>query len=150
MPLKSFNPEMNTLKQVSKVTVRGYDPKSKKEIIANAGSGDEITKMSGSRVGAEVTVSAFRKQKEEVRVNVPVSSQAEADQQAKALYNDKIMDFVKGTGTTIGIPDLRAGSVVALKGLGPSFSGSYYVEEATHTISSGGFQTSFKVKRNAI
>ena len=38
------------------------------------------------------------------------------------------------TGTTVGLPDLRAGQRVRIKGVGSRFSGTYFVTKTTHTI----------------
>lgn len=150
LPLKSFTPSMNALQQVSQVLVRGYDPKAKREIIGRAGLGDEATKMGGDQSGGQVSSNAFRRQKQFVRVSTPIATQAEADEHARAIYNERAMKLVTGNASTIGIPDLRAGCVVELKGLGPRFSGLYYVDEATHTVGDSGYHTDFTVKRNSI
>ena len=47
-------------------------------------------------------------------------------------------------------PRLRAGAIIRLEGLGPSFSGDYRVTSATHTISSSGYRTSFRVRKEII
>jgi phage protein D len=150
MPLKSFAPDLSTMQQVNTVQVRGYDIKTKQPIVGKAGSGDEPTKMAGQQTGAQITASSFHRPREFVRVNIPVASQAEADQHAKAIYNDRAMSLVGGSGVTIGIPDLKSGSVVELRGIGPRFSGLYYIKEATHSIGSSGYQTNFTVQRNAV
>jgi phage protein D len=150
LPLKHFNPTLNTLHQVNEVIVRGYDPKNKKPITGRAGAGDETTTMGGSQTGAQVAAQAFGSTREEVRVDTPIASQEEADQRARAVYNQRALQLVTGSGSTIGLPDLRAGRVIELDGLGPRFSGLYYVTQATHSISSGGYLTTFSVKRNAV
>jgi uncharacterized protein len=150
LPLKSFNPTLNTLQQVKQVIVRGYDPQHKKEIIGRAGVGDEATTMAGSQTGAQIAEHAFGRATDEVRVDMPVASQEEADQCARALYNQRALQLVTGSGSTIGLPDLRAGRVIELDGLGPRFSGLYYVTQTTHTIGGGGYLTTFSVKRNAV
>lgn len=150
LPLKSFNPALNTLHQVSTVIVRGYDPKNKREIVGRAGSGDEETKMGGSQVGAQVAATAFGSRTEEVRVDGPIASQEEADRRARAIYNQRALELVTGKGATIGLPDLHAGVVIELDGLGPRFNGKYYVTQTTHDLGSSGYTTSFMVKRNAI
>jgi uncharacterized protein len=147
LPLKSFSPSMNTLNQPSLVTVRGYDPATKEAVIGTAAAGDEEKKL-GASAGSEVMQSAFQRAREMTQVGA-LASQAEIDQQAKALYNERIMRFIRGFGATLGVPALRAGKIVELLGVGPRFSGLYYIEEATHTIGAGGFETSFTVKRNA-
>jgi phage protein D len=146
LPLKSFSPVMSTANQPSKVTVRGYDPKSKGVFEGKAGVGDEQAKM-GSQTGSQIVTRSFRS-REYVHVNIPVASQAEADEHAKAIFNDRAMQFLTGKASTIGVPDLRSGQPVELQGIG-MFSGRYYVDEVTHTIGSSGYLTNFTVKRNA-
>jgi phage protein D len=150
LPLKNFSPTLNTLRQVNTVIVRGYDPQNKQAIVGRAGSGDEETQMGGSQVGAEVTSSAFGSQTQEIQVDDPIASQEEADQRAQAIYNQRALELVTGSGATIGLPNLRAGAVIELDGLGPRFNGQYYVTQTTHSLGQGGYTTSFMVKRNAI
>jgi uncharacterized protein len=150
LPLKNFNPTLNTLHQVNTVIVRGYDPKNKRQIIGRAGSGDEEATMGGKQAGPQVTASAFGTQTEEVRVDHPLATQEEADRLARAIYNQRALQLVTGSGSTIGVPDLRAGAVIEMDGLGPRFNGQYYVTQTTHTSGGGGYTTSFAVKRNAI
>jgi uncharacterized protein len=52
-----------------------------------------------------------------------------------------------GSGSTIGDPRIRAGTVLRLEGLGQQFGGLYRVTSATHTIDSGGYRTSFEVRK---
>jgi phage protein D len=149
LPLKSFATTMNTLKPPTKVQVRGYDRKNKKEIVANANAGEESNKMAGEKTGSEVVSSTFRKPRDRVLVNIPVDSQAEADQRAKALLNSLGLEFITGNASTIGVPDIRSGAVVELQGLGPAFSGTYYIDKAVHTIGGNGYSTDLTVKRNS-
>ena len=71
LPLKSFTPSMNTMHPVSDVYVRGYDPKTKKEIIGHAGAGDETPKMGGTQSGGQVAAKALHKPREFTRVSPP-------------------------------------------------------------------------------
>jgi hypothetical protein len=66
------------------------------------------------------------------------------------LLRQKINNRLTGSGTAIGDPRIRAGAVVRLDGLGPSFSGDYRVMSAVHTIDSSGYRTDFKVRRELI
>ena len=52
-----------------------------------------------------------------------------------------------GSGSTVGDPRIRAGSVLRLDGLGVEFGGLYRVTSATHSIDSGGYRTSFEVRK---
>ena len=148
--LKSFQPVIDTQKQVSRVVVRGYDPRTKKDVVAQAGSGDEDTTMGGKSSGSQVAEQAFSGKVEEVRVDHPVASQEEADQLARAYYNVVLQDLVRGSGSAVGDPSLRAGRVIELRGLGKLYSGEYYLVQVTHSIGSGGYVTSFNVRRPSL
>ena len=56
-------------------------------------------------------------------------------------------EMVTASGTTIGLPELRAGMQVIIKGLGTRLSGIYFVLESTHTINDSGYITRFKARR---
>ena len=49
-----------------------------------------------------------------------------------------------------GDPRIRAGAVVRLDNLGPDFSGDYRVTSATHTIDTGGYRTTFEVRKEIL
>lgn len=149
MPLKQFTPSLNTQRQISRVIVRGQHPTSRETIEGQAGEGDEETSMGGSQTGPQAAAEAMGEGRELVITTIPVFSQEEADQIARAIYNDLAMKFITGSGSTIGLPDLRAGRTIELVGLGPRFSGRYYVTQTTHAISDSGYETSFSVERNS-
>jgi phage protein D len=146
--LRRFRPTLNSLQPLSEVTVRGYDLKTKEAIIGKAAAGDEETVM-GNQSGAALAKAAFGVRPQSLTGLEP-ASQAEAEQRAKALFNERMMELITGTGASIGSPLLRAGTVVTIEGLGGSFSGKYYVVRATHTIGIGGYETEFSVRRNAV
>jgi phage protein D len=148
LPLKSFSPQINTKKPANKVEYRSYDHKTKQAFVVSACVQDQASKMGGTRSGAEVAAAAFQKERKQVFVTVPFASEAEGQQMAIASYNDSAMEFVTGKVETIGIPDLRSGCVVELQGVGSRFNGEYYLDEVTHSIAGGGYQTSLSVKRN--
>jgi phage protein D len=50
----------------------------------------------------------------------------------------------------VGLPDLRAGSVVYIDGLGERFSGRYFVTSTTHAISDSGYTTQFECRREEV
>ena len=53
--------------------------------------------------------------------------------------------MVNGSGSTVGLPDLRAGIVLQIDGLGDRFSGRYFVTATTHTIGDSGYTTAVRV-----
>lgn len=148
LSLQSFYPRLSTMTQVSEIVVQGWDPINKQVITGKAKSGDEISKMSGSKLGVQITESAFFNAKS-VIVNKPIFSEGEANQIAKGKFNEMAVAFITGEGTTVGNPDIRAGEVIELLGLGERLSGLYYITSATHEISKDGYSTKFTVERNA-
>ncbi len=59
----------------------------------------------------------------------------------------KLNERLTGTGSTIGDPRLIAGKVLRLEGLGVEFGGLYRITGTRHTIDSGGYRTSFDVRK---
>lgn len=148
VPLRSFTPTLDTQQQVSEVIVRGQDL-SGKAIVGRAGKGKEDSKMEGSATGPEAAAKAFGKKGALTITSEPVSTQQEAESLAIAIYNEKAQRFITGNGASVGLPKLRAGVVVEIEGVGPRFSGAYYVTRSTHSIGSGGYTTTFSVRRNS-
>lgn len=59
----------------------------------------------------------------------------------------KLNKRLTATGTVIGEPTLRAGDALRIEGTGEEFGGLYRATSVTHTIDSGGFRTSFGVRK---
>ncbi|MEN8260060.1 MAG: contractile injection system protein, VgrG/Pvc8 family [Pseudomonadota bacterium] len=147
--LLEFYPRLTTLSQVEEVVVRGWNPKEKKEFVASSKAGDESSRMGGDASGPATVRRAFGGTGG-VSVATPVESQAEADQIARRGYEEMALRYVSGDGVCIGQPDLRAGQVVDIQGLGKRFSGSYYVTSTEHTYKrSIGYRTAFSARRNS-
>ena len=147
--LLEFYPRLSSVVQVSEVTVHGWDPKEKKGIVGRARKGDEVSTMGGQKSGAALVASAFGAADGGLSRH-PVMTQAEADQIAKARFNDKVLALIMGEGVCLGRTDIRPGTVIKLNGLGKRFSGNYYVTAAVHRYSAGrGYTTHFSVRRNA-
>lgn len=147
--LKYFYPRLSTAQQVSEVNVRGWNPGTKETILGVAKEGSETTKMEGSQIGPVIAESAFGKTTTYI-TDIPVGSQAEADQIAEALFNDIAIELISGEGEAVGNMEIRAGTTIELKGLGSRFSGYYYIKKTEHHISPQiGYITKFEVVRNA-
>ena len=58
--------------------------------------------------------------------------------------------MVKVSGSTVGLPNLRAGSVVEIDGLGSRFSGRYFITATTHSIGDSGYTTQFECRREEL
>ena len=86
----------------------------------------------------------------EIVATKPIESQAEADTLAKQTLEGIAKDMLKGSGSVVGLPDLRAGGIVEIDGMGQRFSGRYFVTSTTHTIGDGGYSTQFECRREEI
>jgi Bacteriophage probable baseplate hub protein len=142
--LINFNPTLSLNKQVGKVTVKGWDPTSKSIIKYTAGP-DDLPSSGGGDNGPK-TIQTRLQDREDIVVDQPVTSQQEAQTLARALLRERAYSYITGSGQVIGLPDLRPGDNVELKGLGKRFSGKYYVTKVEHTLGSSGYQTTFEVR----
>jgi phage protein D len=147
--LLSFSPEFNIAEQVTKVEVRGWDINTKKEIVGTAGIGEETGRDPGRLSGGEMLKKCCRDHTE-LKVRRPVFSQQEAKRRAEAILKERAQQFVQGSGESIGIPEIWAGTNIKLSGLGKPFNKTYYIEQSTHTINTSGYRTTFKVKDTTI
>jgi uncharacterized protein len=146
--LKCFHPRLSTANLAGDLTVRGWNPATKEAILGVGRPGDETSRMDGQQVGPALVNASFG-QTSEVVVEIPVASQAEADQMAKAMFNDMALGLITGDGEAVGDPSVRAGTTIRLLGLGTRFTGLYYVRRAEHRINPKlGYVTKFNVVRN--
>jgi phage protein D len=146
--LKWFHPRLSTASLASELTVRGWNPATKEAILGVGRAGDETSKMGGQKVGPAIVDASFGKTSEAV-VEIPIASQAEADQMAKAMFNDMALGLICGEGEAVGNTSLKAGITISLLGLGDRFNGVYYVRQAEHRIGPKvGYVTKFNVVRN--
>ena len=76
------------------------------------------------------------------------SYMAAAKDRALAILNNSQHEFVKCQGTTVGLPDLRAGKHVEILNIGSRFSGRYFLTETEHIINGAGYITKFKAQRD--
>jgi phage protein D len=146
--LISFTPQLTVSRQVSQVTVRGWDPTQKKAITYTATAGDLPPGGGGGDTGPEVAKQKLQ-DKQDTVVDAPVTSQQEARDLAISILRERAYQFLTGSGQIIGLPDLRPGDNVDLRGLGKRFSGRYYVKKVEHALGSSGYHTSFDVRRAA-
>jgi phage protein D len=147
--LVSFSPELNIAEQITEVEVRGWNVATKEEIVGRARAGDEHGRDGGQRSGGEHLRSACR-QEQPLKIRFPVRSQQEADQKARSILKQRSEQFIKGNGESIGLPEILPNTNIELRGLGRLFSKTYFVEQATHTVSTSGYKTTFRVKETTI
>lgn len=142
--LKSFKPSVNISELVTGVVVKGWDENKKEAIEGKATL--EGGKPSGPGSGQlNKGLNSIYGEKQRVITDQPVSSKEEANALAKSILEEAKSKFMKGSGVTVGMPEIKPGVVIKLDGLGDVFSGNYYVLETTHKIDENGYDTSFNV-----
>jgi phage protein D len=143
--LINFTPKLSIADQVGSVTVRGWDPRSKKQISYTAGPQD-LPPSSSDRASGPETAQERLNGKSDLVVDQPVTSAQEARDLAISLLRERAYEHITGSGQVIGLPDLRPQDMVELAGLGERFSGRYYIQRVEHTLGSSGYQTKFDVR----
>jgi uncharacterized protein len=144
--LIAFSPTLTIARQVARVSVRGWDPRNKRPIVGTAAAAQLPATQGGGTSGPQVAENALNA-RQDVVVDAPVSSQEEADDLARQLLLDRAYEYITGSGQCIGIPDLRPGDNVQMKGLGTRFNGPYYVKQVEHVLGATGYHTTFQVRK---
>lgn len=143
--LRSFRPILTLGEQVSEVTVKGWDPGTKREVVGQAASGQAAPRIGEPSSGAQLAEDAFGAASD-LAVRTVVGSQDEADSLAQALLDLHDGAFVEAEGMCYGVPDLKAGCTVEISSLGQRFNGRYQVTSATHIWDTrGDYVTRFRV-----
>ncbi len=129
-----FEPNVSTANQVGNVTVRAFAYSDKERVAGHA-----------SRTGGEYSRSVTRRK--ERCATQPFIGEYEASKLAKAIRNHIAKEMVTGTGGVVGIPELRVGTLLKLKGLDNRFTGDWFVTATQHVYDDQGYRTLFEVRR---
>lgn len=151
--LISFQPTLQTARQVNSVVVKGWDVKGKKSISETV-TREELSKNKHLMIAPKDLglLDSKLDAKTEVVVNRGLKDRNEAKRLAESTFRQLAQNLVVGKGKTVGLPYLRAGSKVNIcmdpldidrKTPKDRFSGIYQVTESTHTFSDGGYTTDF-------
>jgi uncharacterized protein len=141
--LIDFKPTLTTANQIKSVTVNGWDRNTRKPISETIDLDDPKLNVNGD---LRQILNACDP-REEFVVDEPVFTPAQAKERARAILLDRYKTMVKCSGTTVGLPDLRAGQRVKIAGTGVRFDGTYFVTGTTHTIGDRGYTTKFEARR---
>ena len=143
--LVDFTPRISKVGQIASVTVFVWVPRIKSSIAVTVGwdwdrsaptvdirpaQASAMAKRVSNEVLIDKSVSLFTAPREIFRELIP-----------------RLNQRLTGSGSTVGDPRIRAGAVLRLEGLGREFGGLYRVTSATHSLDSGGYRTSFEVRK---
>jgi phage protein D len=142
--LVDFKPTLTTANQFKSVTVRGWDRARQKAIEEKV----DFTDPELNRLNANLhELIRNCDPRDEYVVDKPVYTRREARELARSLLLDQHKRMVRATGTTVGLPLLRAGSKIEIPNVGSRLSGIYFVTATTHTWNSSGYTTRFEARR---
>ena len=133
--------------QRSSVTVTGWDIAGKQGLSEQADDAALSGELGSGDSGASILRTALAERKETVSHAVPLVG-AEAKARAETIFRRRARRFVRGHGIAQTDAKLRVGATVQLDGLGPLFSGDYFVADLTHRFDTEqGMRTDFTVER---
>jgi uncharacterized protein len=144
--LREFSVLADLSGQRTGVTVGGWDVAGKAGLKFEATESVIGGELGGDTGGASILSSAFGQRKETLAHTVPITS-AEAQSAAESYFKMAARRFVIGRGVAQPNPKLRVGSYLKLDGLGPLFSGKYYVAEVQHIFDALGLRSEFVAER---
>jgi phage protein D len=152
--LLDFSPKVSTIGQVAGVSIKFTLRELPLDFLVTVfwdfdreSLGVSIVPGAAASVTKSLVDSAF------TLIDQPISNPADVARSAIGVIRElrnKLNNRLTATGSAIGNPQIRAGAVIRIEGLGPDFSNDYRVTSATHTIDGSGYRTSFEVRKEII
>lgn len=149
--LIQFTPTLKLKDQKEKVIVRGWNSAASganRTIEAEAAWSDLDINMPDAKLLEQIefaTTNAI----EEI-TDQPVPNEEAARALALGALRKIVQQVITGTGSTIGMPRLRAGSRLSIKGLGLRYSYNYITTDSTHKIDGNGYTTDFTARMEVV
>jgi phage protein D len=145
--LLDFHPHFSAASQVETVRVQGWNVSAKQPIKVEVGRQDALIRDPQREEGH---IRSAVEGREEVLATQPVADDQEARSRALQVMTNIKQRMMVASGRTIGLPDLRAGSIVRIEGVGDRFSGRYFVTATEHLLGDNGYTTSFECRREEV
>ncbi|MEO0423491.1 MAG: contractile injection system protein, VgrG/Pvc8 family [Pseudomonadota bacterium] len=142
--LIEFNPRLTTANQYRSVTVNGWDRTRQRAIREQVALEDDDVLEANPDLRHLIQACDPR---EELVVDRPVFTPEQARAAAIDLLTDQSKQMVKASGSTVGLPELRAGTRIRITGVGARLSGTYFLTSTDHTINDSGYLTRFEARR---
>lgn len=145
--LFSFKPRFSTDAQLSKVTVSGWDMKTKQRVKHTSTPSDVKLGLGGTKAGSALAEASFGA-REELCTSDPVASTKDAQMLAEAKMNTAASKYCEAEGSCQGDPKIYPGAVVEIQGTGKRCDGKYMVTSTLHLLEPRtGYITTFEAKR---
>lgn len=144
--LIDFEPTITSHNQVKSVTVNGWDRQAQRAIHETINFDDAEL----HRLNADLREFVQCDPREELVVDRPVFTREQARDLARAILRDRAASVIEAKGTTIGLPELRAGTKVYIGELGARLSGEYLVTKTEHGLTDAGYTVRFEARREQL
>jgi uncharacterized protein len=144
--LIEFNPSLITSNQVGSVHWQGWDSENKSKLQYTSQLENLKSQPLNPGRDREEIKKSFKDREERIS-HRPVNSLQEARTKTTEIHERAARQMLTCSGSTVGLPDLRAGSFVQITGVGKRFSGKYLVTSTTHSLGDGGYTTRFSARR---
>lgn len=141
----NFSREDDLVDQPGEITVRGWDPMKKEAVV---GTCSTMTAIGSGTSGKSLLSSVVSGVKEYYYSEV--KSAVDAKTLAESIYYRRAMRLVSGRITSIGIPEIRAGIYVGIKGIDTDLDHTYYIVSASHEIDENGYVTNMTIGSNVV
>jgi hypothetical protein len=156
--LLDFAPTIKVIDQYTELVVKGRHRDRKKpervvqaadpsvladELHIDPGQGDKPLLS-----GPQIRLKYFPGRKNKAQLPNQTNLDDERGRQlAESMLRKKAREFMTIDGTTIGLPRLRPGNHVEIRGMRPPFDGFYYVTKTVHSYGTDGLRTKFTARR---
>ena len=144
-----FVPSINTSELVTQIQVRGHTSDSKRHIVVDIEDGREDVVETGKRTASQIAKEIHKEKKKDIKDQI-LNSEQEGRDMGLAELNSIGDRLITGEISIVGNPNLMPGQIIEIKRVGRTFSGKYFVTQATHTIDGNGYTTTFNVRRNVM
>jgi len=142
--LMNFSVDIDISGQIGSVEIAYRTGGRKEEIVTYEG---EDVKGKGELASESANV--VEKKVVEI-TDVHATNDKQAKITAKNKFLQSAMNYVIGRGSTIGLPEIEAGTAIDLTGLGKKLNGEYFLTQVTHQFDAGGFLTNFTCQKAKI
>jgi phage protein D len=137
--LRRMKVRIKSLSQVAEVSVHGWDPKAKREIVGKHKPSGEVGE--GARTHGGGTTLALSSH------HALPADVATAEKMAEGRMRRLAEGFVTAEAELIGNPELLPGASVTVDKLGANLDGTWRIEHAHHRFDRHGYLTRFKAVR---
>lgn len=145
--LIDFTPRLSEVGQIAAITAFVWVARIKQSFAVTVGWDWDRAQLTIAIAPGGDAPPADRQAASEVKIDEPLTP-ASAPRRILGELVPKLSRRLTGSGSTLGDPRIVPGAVLRLEGLGVQFSGLWRVTSATHTLDTGGYRTSFEVRKD--